>query len=139
VVKSLEKQGIVTVVIGGPEDRSDGDLIASGTGSLNLAGATSLDETAAIIARSRLLLSGDSGVLHIGVGVGIPTVSLFGPGIAAKWAPQGDRHFVIQTGSECSPCTRFGTTPPCPFGVKCLAGIDPATVTEAVCSLLAKG
>lgn len=135
VVRHLEMKGFRTVVIGGREDRELGDEIVAGSSALNLTGSTSLAGTAAIIASSRLLLSGDSGVLHIGVGMGVKTVSLFGPGIAAKWAPRGSRHMVIDRGLRCSPCTRFGTTPPCPNNVSCLGSITPEEVTATILRL----
>jgi ADP-heptose:LPS heptosyltransferase len=132
VVEALADQGIPAVIIGNNDDRATGDDIIGTGSSINLAGLTTLAGTAAVIAASRLLLSGDSGVLHIGVGVGTATVSLFGPGIAAKWAPRGHRHRVLDIHLDCSPCTRFGTTPPCPHGARCLAEITPREVTAAV-------
>ncbi|MFH1027028.1 MAG: glycosyltransferase family 9 protein, partial [Pseudomonadota bacterium] len=103
---------------------------------LNLAGKTSLQDTAAIMDRSALLVSGDSGVLHIAAGLGKPTVSLFGPGRSEKWAPQGDRHIVINRQLPCSPCTTFGTTPSCPRDAECLRSITPDEVANAVTMLL---
>ena len=129
LAESLYKQGVPLVVIGGREDASDGERIAARGHGLNLAGKTSLIETAAIIDRSSLLISGDSGILHIGVGLGKPTVSLFGPGIAKKWAPRGDNHIVINKCLPCSPCTRFGYTPKCPIDAKCMSDI---TVDEVM-------
>ena len=105
-------------------------------GGLNLAGSTTLTETAAVIARSALLLSGDSGVLHIAVGLGVPTVSLFGPGIEAKWGPKGEGDIVLNQRLPCSPCTRFGTTPSCPIGARCLSEITPEQVAGAIGRLL---
>jgi ADP-heptose:LPS heptosyltransferase len=124
--------------VGGPGDAGEGDEIIRGLAGLNLAGRTTLAETAAVIARASVLLSGDSGILHIGVGLDIPTVSLFGPGIATKWAPQGVRHIVIDRGVSCSPCTRFGYTPGCPSGVHCMSEITPDDVFSAVLSLLVR-
>jgi ADP-heptose:LPS heptosyltransferase len=95
-----------------------------------------LSETAAVIQKSVLLLSGDSGVLHIAMGLGVPTVSLFGPGRAGKWAPRGERHIVINKGLSCSPCTTFGTTPPCPISAQCLNDITVDEVFNAVAVLL---
>jgi ADP-heptose:LPS heptosyltransferase len=129
VAEMLAGSGIRTVVVGGHQDRQQGDLIVSGGLGLNLAGSTSLPVTAAIIQKSTLLLSGDSGLLHIAVGLSIPTVALFGPGRAMKWAPQGDGHCVINKHKSCSPCTTFGTTPPCPENVSCMCDI---TVDDVV-------
>jgi len=132
------ERGLQVVVVGGAQDASAGEeIVASGLG-LNLAGKTSLVETAAVIERSTLLVSGDSGVLHLAVGLNTPTVSLFGPGIAAKWAPRGERHIVLNKNLPCSPCTKFGYTPPCPINAKCLSDIAVEDVTGAISTLLAR-
>ncbi len=136
VADMLSGFGIKTVVVGGKEDRQQSEVIVGGGAGLNLAGLTSLAETAAVIQRSALLLSGDSGVLHIAVGLGVPTVSLFGPGRAKKWAPRGERHIVINRELPCSPCTTFGTTPPCPIDARCMRDISVDEVVNAVTMLL---
>jgi len=137
VARHLTEKGCRIVVVGGREDRAEGELI-SGAGGLNLAGLTNLAGSAAVIARSRLVISGDSGVLHIAVGLDVPTVSLFGPGIAAKWAPKGEKHVVVNRQLSCSPCTKFGTTPPCPHGARCMNEITADQVVEAAVRLLKK-
>lgn len=138
LVERLASRGIRSVIIGGKEDQLSAEAIISAASGLNLAGKTSISGTAAIIAGSRILVSGDSGVLHIGAGLGIPTVSLFGAGIAKKWAPWGDKHLVLNRNLACSPCTIFGTTLPCPYQVRCLAEIDVESVYKAVVALFDK-
>ena len=71
-----------------------------------------------------------------GFGLGVPTVSLFGPGIAKKWAPEGDRHVVLNRHLACSPCTRFGYTPKCPIQAQCMTGISVDDVVAAAGKLL---
>jgi ADP-heptose:LPS heptosyltransferase len=136
VAEALSSFGVKVVVVGGKVDRQQGEVIVAGGLGLNLAGVTSLAETAAVIQRSSLLISGDSGVLHIAVGLGTPTVALFGPGRAKKWAPQGDHHIVINKELPCSPCTTFGTTPPCPINARCMRDIAVDEVVNAVTMLL---
>lgn len=136
VAELLTTSGINLVVVGGKEDRQAGGEIAGGGLALNLAGLTSLSETAAVIRKSALLLSGDSGVLHIAAGLGVPTVSLFGPGRAKKWAPRGEHHIVINKELPCSPCTTFGNTPPCSNNVRCMRDITVDEVVNAVTMLL---
>ncbi|OGU15537.1 MAG: hypothetical protein A2076_12780 [Geobacteraceae bacterium GWC2_53_11] len=137
VAKRLVETGYKVVVVGGREDRSDGDKIA-GNGGLNLAGMTTLAETAAVIARTRLVICCDSGVLHIAAGLNIPTVSLFGPSSVKKWAPQGEKHIVLDHHLPCSPCSKFGTIPPCPIDARCMKKITPDEVMEAVRRLLSQ-
>lgn len=136
VAELLASLGVKTVVVGGHEDREPGNVIVGGCGGINLAGRTSLAVTAAVLKRSCLLLSGDSGVLHIGVGLDVPTVSLFGPGRALKWAPRGEKHLVINKGLACSPCTTYGTTPSCPVDTRCMKEISVDEVFNAVTVLL---
>ena len=137
VALALAAGGLGVVVVGGPDEVADGDLVVGEGVGLNLAGKTTLAETAAVIARSVLLLSGDSGVLHIAVGLGIATVALFGPGVEAKWGPKGEGGVILNRHLVCSPCTRFGCTPRCATKARCLAEIMPGEVIKAVVSLTA--
>ena len=131
----LNVKGLPIVVVGGGQDREAGKAILAGCQGLNLAGSTSLAETAAVLQCSSLLVTGDSGVLHMAVGLNVPTVSLFGPGIADKWAPRGEKHIVLNRNLSCSPCTCFGYTPPCPDEGRCIQEISVDEVAEAVMKL----
>lgn len=136
LAEQLSVFGIKIVVVGGKEDRQQGEKIVAGGLGLNLAGRTSLSETAAVIDKSTLLVSGDSGVLHIAVGLGKPTVSLFGPGRTKKWAPRGNNHIVINKELSCSPCTTYGNTPACTINARCMKDINVDEVSNAVTMLL---
>ena len=125
-------------MVGGNDDVVAGNVIIKTSVGLNLAGLTSLAETAAIIKRATLLISGDSGVLHLGFGLGTPTVSLFGPGIAKKWAPRGPQHLVLNHQLPCSPCTRFGHTQKCTHNAECIKGITSDEVFQTALLLLPK-
>jgi ADP-heptose:LPS heptosyltransferase len=133
----LFSSGFIPVVVGGQSEKDTGDEIVA-DGGINFAGRTSLAGTACLVSRSRLLVSGDSGILHIGVGLGIPTVSLFGSGIAEKWGPYGENNDVINKELVCSPCTRFGYTPACPYHVRCMTQISVDEVYQAASALLNK-
>lgn len=135
----LNAEGIPVVVVGGKEDAAAGEIIITDNNGINLAGKTSLVETAAVIEKSAVLVSGDSGILHVGVGLDRPTVSLFGPGIANKWSPQGRKHIVINKNLPCSPCTRFGYTRKCPISARCMAEITVDEVAAAVGNLIRTG
>jgi ADP-heptose:LPS heptosyltransferase len=138
VAKRLAEDGISVVVVGGKDDVGEAEAIVAGSGALSLAGKTTLAETAAVLAASTLLLSGDSGLLHIAVALDVPTVSLFGPGIKAKWGPQGEGDLVLDRRLPCSPCTLFGTTPPCPIKARCLSEFSVDEVYLAVTKLFRK-
>jgi len=98
----------------------------------------SILETAQILSQTKLLLTTDSGIMHLSIAVGTPVVALFGPGIEEKWAPRDGKSIIINKHLPCSPCTRFGYTPPCPYDARCMQEISVNEVKEAINALLAK-
>ncbi|RLB11837.1 MAG: hypothetical protein DRG39_03395 [Deltaproteobacteria bacterium] len=128
VSEGLWDMGFYPVLLGSRQEERINERICyySKSPVINLTGMLNLAEIAELFRRSRLLVSTDSGILHIGVIEGISTVSLFGPGIADKWGPKGNGHIVIRKDLSCSPCTRFGHTPFCQKNALCmrLIGID---------------
>jgi len=82
----------------------------------------------AVIKRARLFVSGDTGPLHIAAGLGVPTVSLFGPSPAHQWAPLGKQHRMLQ-GSPCTCAPRLGI---CESPTPCMATISPEAVLQSV-------
>jgi lipopolysaccharide heptosyltransferase II len=141
LTEGLINEGFGIVIIGGNDDVDDSakfEEIANGGATINYAGKTSLIETAAIISQLDLLVSSDTGLMHIANGVGTPTVSLFGAGIQEKWAPIGDSNIALNKHLPCSPCTRFGYTPKCPYQVRCLGDISVEEVKGAVLELVSR-
>ena len=138
VADDLWKMGRQPIIIGGRSEINISQEImdVAKTPIRNLCGKLSLSETTALFDRSRLLISTDSGILHIGAMCNIPTVSLFGPGIVDKWGPKGDKHRIINKKLPCSPCTKFGTTPPCPNNMACMMEISSEEVLGASKGLL---
>jgi ADP-heptose:LPS heptosyltransferase len=138
VAAGIAALGYKVVIVGGREDMATASEIIATIKGLDLTGQTTLAETGAILKQSALLISGDSGILHIGVGLGIPTISLFGPGIAEKWGPRGPHHRILESHLSCSPCTRFGTTQRCPRNAECMNLISADEVVQAATMMLKK-
>jgi ADP-heptose:LPS heptosyltransferase len=137
VATHLNRQGYGIVVVGGTDDIQAGEKIVSGlSGALNLCGKLSLPETAAILQESSLLITGDSGIMHIGYGLGIKILALFGPGREKKWAPRGKHCMVINKKLACSPCTTFGYTPKCKINSACMGSITVEEVVRASMNLI---
>lgn len=82
----------------------------------------------AVLARAKVFISGDTGPLHFAAGLGVPTISLFGPTSPARWAPIGTRHRVL-TGI---PCTCEANSAICTAPRHCLAAIPPELVLTAL-------
>ncbi len=140
VAEHLSNRGYGIVVIGGSEDSPAGEVIVRGVPTgVNLCGRMSLPETAAVASLSSLLISGDSGILHLGYAVGTPVVALFGPGIERKWAPRPSaRVVVVNKHLACSPCTRFGYTQKCRRDAACMKEISIEEVVAAATALLTR-
>lgn len=137
VARWLNSKNMDVVIVGGKEDIPTSRLISDGLSRvINLAGKTSLYETAKILASSKLLISSDSGIMHLAVAVGTPVVALFGPGIESKWAPRDGVSIVINRRLPCSPCTRYGYTIACPRNARCIMEIGVDDVIEAANKIL---
>jgi lipopolysaccharide heptosyltransferase II len=85
---------------------------------LNLAGKTSLPELAALLSESSLVISGDSGPMHIACAVGTPVISLHGPTDPVLSGPVviSSDAVVLRQNLWCSPCYDASRTAECPFG-----------------------
>jgi ADP-heptose:LPS heptosyltransferase len=101
------------LVLGGSDDEGRAAAIARAVpGALSVAGRTRLGETAALLRRCRLLVSGDTGPLHMAVALGIPSIGLFGPTDPERYGPWGQRGegrrgaVVLRHPHPCPRCSR---------------------------------
>lgn len=102
----LEAEGIRVVFTGGPSDRMALDEIERlMTGPMRrLDGRTSLTVLAALYRRAQVVVTTDSGPMHLAAAVGTPVVALFGPTAPWRTGPYGPNHIVIRADLSCSPC-----------------------------------
>lgn len=134
----LVEDDLRVVVVGGEGDVAESRMICSigGPQVSNLTGALSFKQVAEVLAGADVMVTADSGLMHLAVAVGTPTVALFGAGIREKWGPRGPAHRVLDARLPCSPCTAFGHTPPCPIGVECLRCISVDEVRAATLAII---
>ena len=71
---------------------------------VNLGGETTLRDLACLYGRASLLITTDSGPMHIAAAMGTPVVALFGPTSPSRTGPYGRGHTIIRKDLECSPC-----------------------------------
>lgn len=83
---------------------------------IDLAGATDLRTAVSLIARCRLFISNDSGLMHVAGGLNVPTIAIFGSTNPLTTSPIGDNNTVIYRGVDCSPCLRET----CPTDFRCM-------------------
>ncbi|HKW40472.1 MAG TPA: glycosyltransferase family 9 protein [Gemmatimonadales bacterium] len=139
----LRADGYRPLVVGGPDDRGLAQQLAAQRGDgrgapVSAAGECSLQETGALLARARVVVSGDTGVMHMATGVGTPVVALFGPTVRQfGFFPYRARSVVLERPLDCRPCSATGTAT-CPLGHhRCLEDIMPGEVVAAVHALVA--
>ena len=97
----------------------------------NLAGKTSLRELMALLKLCRVLLTNDSGPMHVAAALGTPVVVPFGstsPELTGPGLPGDARHRLLKSDAPCAPCFLRE----CPIDFRCLNGITVERVVEAV-------
>ena len=124
------------LLFGAPNEAAMGEELSGmlpGVRHVNLVGKTSLSELIAQLGRCRLLLTNDTGTMHLAAALGVPTVSIFGSTEPVLTGALGPRHRVVRHHVPCSPCVRRE----CPFGhYGCMTGVTPARVSQAVAEAL---
>ncbi len=125
-------------VLGSPSERPLGEAIAAAAPGLclNLAGSTSLDEMIEWIRLSRLMITNDTGPMHVAAALRRPVLAIFGPTNPASTGPYGQLENTFQTRDlPCVPCLKSTCAYHEPLA--CLHAIKPAVVFEKVRQQLA--
>jgi lipopolysaccharide heptosyltransferase II len=128
------------VIVGGPDDIPLAEEIRtlSRTKPFSLAGRTSLLQLGAVLEKCSVLVSGDTGPLHLATAVGTKVVALFGAADPARTGPVGNGHRVIQAaGVACVPCR--SRTCSNPAYLECMVKITAAMVVDAVAAAMGQG
>ena len=137
-------QQCVWLITGGPGDAEIGNkilLALEGQWTLNspprihnLAGKTSLRELCVVLASSNLVLTNDTGPMHLAAAVGTPVVVPFGstsPELTGPGLPGEDKHRLLLGQAPCAPCFRRE----CPIDFRCMTSITPERIAEEILKL----
>jgi ADP-heptose:LPS heptosyltransferase len=131
--------GAVWLILGGPADRDLAAEIARQLpGAVNLAGRTGLRDLMQVLAACDLVLTNDTGPMHLAAALGTRVVALFGstaPELTGPGLPGDPRHAVLRGVAPCAPC--FLRV--CPADSRCLRALTVEQVTAAVWQQLAAG
>jgi heptosyltransferase-2 len=106
------------------------EKVANAASPVNFAGKTTLRELCVLLKHCRVLLTNDSGPMHVAAAVGTPVVVPFGstsPELTGPGLPGDTRHQLLTANAPCSPC--FLRT--CPIDFRCMTGISVERVIEA--------
>ncbi len=108
--------------------------IKDSSGVLNLAGKTDLAELAGIFSLCDLVVTPDTGPMHLAAAVKAPLIALFGPTAPWRTGPYGKSHLIFRKALACSPCFRKTCST-----VECMKSITVEEVLDAACTKLGVG
>jgi ADP-heptose:LPS heptosyltransferase len=133
----VRERGMSIVLTGAPADRAQVDTVKAALPDdrvLDVSGAIDLVALAAILERVDLLVTGDTGPMHLAHAVGTPIVAIFGPSDPVRYAPRGLHDRVVRIDLPCAPCNRIRQPPARCVGhtPDCLAGVGTAQVLRAI-------
>jgi lipopolysaccharide heptosyltransferase II len=115
------------------------DKVERGPGDiLNLAGVLSLRELMTLFSYASILITNDSGPMHLAAALDVPTVALFGPESPEFYGPIGNVSENLYASLSCSPCLNMfaAKTFRCPIQQECMKAISPETVAMSVRTIL---
>lgn len=101
--------------------------------AVNLAGKTTLKMLAAVFEQADLVISTDTGPMHVAAATGTPVVAIFGPTAPWRTGPFGSMHQVIRADLECSPCFKRKCS-----SMKCMQEISVKQVMDAASASMKK-
>jgi lipopolysaccharide heptosyltransferase II len=124
------------IMFGTKKDAAIGEHLAAAIGDhcVNRIGQTTLDQLIDELRQCRLLLTNDTGTMHLAALLGVPVVAVFGSTEPRLTGPLGNGHTVLRHHVECSPCFLRE----CPIDFRCMKAVSADEVAAAVLSLLAK-
>jgi heptosyltransferase I len=121
-----------SLVIGSKSDANIAERVVrtSQGKAINLAGKTGLKELIEVMRHARIVISNDSGPMHIAAGFQVPVVAIFGPTSPVRTGPYGKGHIVIKSDLECAPCFKKHCS-----SLRCLQGITVDDVYKKTAGL----
>jgi len=134
LARKLAAQGYAIWLFGSDKERDIGDEIArsSDGAAVNLCGRTDLASAIDLLSLAEVVVSNDSGLMHVATGVGRPVVALYGSSSPQHTPPLSASARVVRTGIECSPCYARE----CPLGhFKCMNDLAPERVLEEIAAV----
>jgi ADP-heptose:LPS heptosyltransferase len=137
----VETRGASIVLTGAPGDRELIDRVASSLPRDRVVDASAVSgllAAAAVLERCELMVTGDTGPMHLAAAVGTPIVAVFGPSDPRRYAPTGPRDRVVRVDLPCAPCNRIRLPPARCIGrtPDCLALVTPDAVFDAAAAIL---
>jgi len=112
LINELTDKGIKVIVTGAGKDRQKAEAVCLECNNremiLNRAGKMNLEETAAYLEHARLVVSVNTGIMHLAAAAGVPLIALHGPANVNRWGPLSDRAVNFTASSPSAGCLNLG-------------------------------
>jgi heptosyltransferase I len=139
VARHFLQKGFAVALMGSRRERVVCEEVARlAPGSVDVAGETTLTELAALVRRSAISVTNDSGPMHLAVALGRPVVSVFGPTDPIWIGPYGRADAVLRAGVPCSPCL-LRQLSRCRYDHVCMENVSAPAVIERMERVLGNG
>lgn len=135
LARRLEKSGESCWIFGSQKEYQLGEFIArlSGPKVHNLCGKTRLVDVIDLLAKARVAVANDSGLMHVAAAADVPVIALYGSSSPTYTPPLSEKAEIVYLALECSPCFKRA----CPFGhTNCLNNIDSDQVYRRALSFI---
>lgn len=137
VARTMIERGWTAWVLGAPADQEVARKVSESAphDCLNVAGHTTLSQTIDLLSLADMVISNDSGLMHVAAALNRPLVAVYGSSDPGFTPPLNARSRIERLGLACSPCFQRQ----CPLGhTRCLTDLQPTRILSAIDSLRAR-
>ncbi|MEF8844155.1 MAG: glycosyltransferase family 9 protein [Bacteroidales bacterium] len=145
IISVIDQTGLPVILLGGPEDRENGEAIARQCGDLvlNACGSYNINQSASVIRQSRVVITHDTGLMHIASAFHKRIISVWGNTVPEfgmyPYMPHPDSILFEIRGLPCRPCSKLGFRK-CPKKhFRCIMDIDSAAIASKAAELFSDG
>lgn len=141
IIEICKQLNLPVILLGGKEDEATGNLIQQEVGEkvYNACGKYNLNQSASLVEQSNVLITHDTGLMHIGAALGKKIISVWGNTIPEfgmyPYYPQNPEKYIIVENKnlKCRPCSKIGYNK-CPKGhFKCMEELSTMEIVKDVC------
>jgi ADP-heptose:LPS heptosyltransferase len=141
VIKIIDSIGKMVVLLGGPDDIEKANEVekASNSKVINLCGKINLNQSASVIEQSAIVITSDTGLMHIAAAFNKPIISLWGNTVPefgmSPYLPKPKSAIFENKDLKCRPCSKIGFNE-CPKKhFDCMNTLDPEQISQYIKSL----
>ena len=140
--KIYKEYGYQIIFSGGPENSEEAENLVNAlrlenVDAVSIAAQYPLKVMPSILAKAQLVISVNTGIMHMSAAVHVPLIALHGATSDVRWGPLSDKAIVVKSGESCQPCISLGFESTCQKPI-CMQHISVGMVWDKVTQMLGK-